>query len=420
MSSTSRVHPLSFALAVLVLTPACAEDPPAPRPPRPAADVPEEEDENWDEHFSALGYTDFADDEEPGDEPEGPVLIDPERAAPGYTLVTSIPHSAADLVALDGSVVHTWSNPEAGNWDRAELDETGRLIVIEFPVREDGGTHTAFEDVWYSCYDWDSTLLWRVPIPAHHDFDIRPDGSSVVLGRQPFEPREGVVIADDTAVFVSADGKIERSVSMLDALLTKKALANRLRKRMKGLSPAAKPHDILHANSVTWNPYPELVGTSPIHRPEAVLVSLRARNGVFALDIEANEVLWSWGAEDLLAPHEATWLPDGKVLVFDNGLESRPWSRVVEIDPTTDEITWEWRADPETDFYCQARGTSQWLEGGNVLVADSDSGVAFEVTRSGDVVWRYANHRKTEGRRGTLRAKRYALDLVEPFLESSR
>ena len=80
---------------------------------------------------------------------------------------------------------------------------------------------------------------------------------------------------------------------------------------------------------------------------------------------------------------------------------------------------WEYRAEPESDFYCKARGTSQGLENGNVLVADSDSGVVFEVTREREIVWRYPNRRTTDGLRGTVRALRYPPSRIEPLLAAN-
>jgi len=60
----------------------------------------------------------------------------------------------------------------------------------------------------------------------------------------------------------------------------------------------------------------------------------------------------------------------------------------------------------------------QRLPNGNPLLANSDSGEAFEVTPEGEVVWRFLNPASnTEGRRATsVRIKRYPLELVDRLL----
>ena len=69
----------------------------------------------------------------------------------------------------------------------------------------------------------------------------------------------------------------------------------------------------------------------------------------------------------------------------------RDWSRVIEVDPRTDEIVWEYRAEVPTDFYSRTRGASQRLSNGNTLVTESEKGRIFEITRDGEVVWDFVN-----------------------------
>jgi hypothetical protein len=101
-------------------------------------------------------------------------------------------------------------------------------------------------------------------------------------------------------------------------------------------------------------------------------------------------------------------LANGNVMMFDNGPRARAWSRVVEVDPRKNAIVWEYRAGEPADFYSKALGTSQALPNGNVLVGYSGKGQAFEVSRDGEVVWRYLNPtRCPNGGRSMLRIERY-------------
>ena len=118
-----------------------------------------------------------------------------------------------------------------------------------------------------------------------------------------------------------------------------------------------------------------------------------------------------------MAPHDATYLRNGNILVFDNGVADRR-SRVVEVNPQSGRIEWQYDGGRDHNFYTRARGSAQRLPNGNTLVAVSDSGQAFEVTRDGRVVWEFFNPvLDEENHRATIvRVKRYETELVERFL----
>jgi outer membrane protein assembly factor BamB len=139
-----------------------------------------------------------------------------------------------------------------------------------------------------------------------------------------------------------------------------------------------------------------------------VLVCLRHQDSVVLLDWDTKEVLWSWGQGRISGPHDATMLPGGNVLIFDNGL-GRDWSRVVEVDPRTDEIVWEYRDPDPTSFYSKTRGSNQRLSNGNTLIGDSDSGRVLEVTPEGEKVWEFMNPNLTPRREPSVvvRMRRY-------------
>ncbi len=109
-------------------------------------------------------------------------------------------------------------------------------------------------------------------------------------------------------------------------------------------------------------------------------------------------------------------LDNGNLLVFDNGL-GRGFSRVVEVDPASGRIVWEYRADPPESFYTLSKGSSQRLANGNTLIADSDRGRAFEVTPEGEVVWDFfCPHLTPDGERAAIvRMVRYPRERVDGF-----
>jgi hypothetical protein len=92
--------------------------------------------------------------------------------------------------------------------------------------------------------------------------------------------------------------------------------------------------------------------------------------------------------------HDADYLHDGRIMVFDNagGDPACGRSRILEIDPATQAVTWSYAGCGDGPrFDSPIRGMQQALPNGNVLVAESTGGRAFEVTREGRIVWEYVN-----------------------------
>ena len=106
-------------------------------------------------------------------------------------------------------------------------------------------------------------------------------------------------------------------------------------------------------------------------------------------------MVWSWGRGKLSGPHDATMLSNGNVLVFDNGLRSKS-SRIVEVDPRTNEIVWSYQDPNPQSFFSSHRGAAQRLPNGNTLITDSGGGRAFEVTADGEIVWTFVNPNRDE------------------------
>jgi hypothetical protein len=55
-------------------------------------------------------------------------------------------------------------------------------------------------------------------------------------------------------------------------------------------------------------------------------------------------------------------------------------SRVLELDPFSQEVLWRYGGDPETDLFSKTLGSCQRLPNGNTLITESENGRALEVT----------------------------------------
>ncbi len=139
-------------------------------------------------------------------------------------------------------------------------------------------------------------------------------------------------------------------------------------------------------------------------------------NLILIIAPDSGRILWSWGPGILDWPHMPTMLQNGHILVYDNGAH-RTYSRVLELDPVSREIVWEYRADPPEAFYSQTRGSSQRLANGNTLICESERGRVFEVTPEGEVVWEFYNPDLRKGKRRLIyRMERIPPEEVESWL----
>ena len=89
--------------------------------------------------------------------------------------------------------------------------------------------------------------------------------------------------------------------------------------------------------------------------------------------------------------HDPNETPDGTIIIFDNGahhpIQGR--SRVIEVDPATDKIVWQYSGDPVFSFRCLHIGGAQRLPNGNTMIGwgRGPLQVATEVDAGGNIVW---------------------------------
>jgi Arylsulfotransferase (ASST) len=104
---------------------------------------------------------------------------------------------------------------------------------------------------------------------------------------------------------------------------------------------------------------------------------------------------WKLGPPTLAGQHAPTPLQNGNILISDNGVhrldDPLPFSRVIEINPATNEIVWTYQDTPVSNFFSPRMGNAQRLPNGNTLINEASFGRFFEVARDGEIVWEYVN-----------------------------
>jgi hypothetical protein len=126
------------------------------------------------------------------------------------------------------------------------------------------------------------------------------------------------------------------------------------------------------------------------------LISISQLDLVIILDKDTKEIVWSWGVGDLQYPHMPRMLNDGNILIYDNGFYYRKYTRVIELNPESKEIVWEYVSNPKSSFYSSSQGSSQRLPNSNTFIAENEKGRAFEVTSDGTIVWEWFNPKISE------------------------
>jgi uncharacterized protein (UPF0248 family) len=126
-----------------------------------------------------------------------------------------------------------------------------------------------------------------------------------------------------------------------------------------------------------------------------ILASFRPTSTVVRISRKTGEIVWKLGPPTVAGQHAPTMLGNGNVLIFDNGVhrldDSMPYSRVIEVNPATNQIVWMYQDRPGWNFFSPRMGGAQRLPNGNTLITEASSGRFFEITKDGEVVWEYVN-----------------------------
>lgn len=367
----------------------------------------------------ALPYAGFS---ENTDDQSGLVHADAGKSAPGYSLYSVHMQSAAELIDEGGRLIHRWVMPgRSRNWDHVTLLPDGDLLVVGADLPDKAVKGIVDELRYVARLSWDGAIRWRQNVTAHHDVQITPDGKVAVLTLRrrslpdllpQFDTRD-----DEVTLLEAADGRVLSSTSILDILRARPGSF-----RFERVAPERFGGqvwvDLLHTNSIDFMLPPATGSNGPLYAEGNLLLCFRHQNRVAIVNPTSGQLIWTWGEGELLGPHDASVLPDGNILIYDNGL-GRGWSRVIELDPRRPAIVWEYKAPQPADFYSKSKGSNQRLANGNTLIADSDNGRAFEVTRAGEIVWDYyVPHRNEKGQRAAIvRCYRYERAMIDAILK---
>jgi hypothetical protein len=392
--------------------------------------------------------------------PTGVTLYDPAKAWSGYTVFPAADLGAL-LIDMNGNEVQLWKDlqgfPNKLLPDGQVFGSTGHRD----PDHGYQDQTDLVQVDWEGNIVWRFSRLEHIADPGqeprwyarqHHDF--QREGNPVgyyVPGQTPTNDRgktlllvhEDVraptisdqVLLDDKLIEVSWEGEILWSWSAyehFDELGFDDAAKTILFRDPNPRKLAGGPiGDWLHINSASFvGPNPHFDAGDCRFHPDNIIWDSREANIIAITDRKTGNLTWRLGpsydgneAERqlgwIIGQHHAHIIPrglpgEGNLLVFDNGgwagygkpnpssptgrqNARRDYSRVLEIDPISLQITWQYTPVEAgfvipldaSRFYSPFVSSAQRLPNGNTLITEGSDGRIFEVTRDHELVWEY-------------------------------
>jgi hypothetical protein len=319
----------------------------------------------------------------------GLIACDPALAQPGYTLFAPMyGDGAVYLLAMDGSVAHTWHMPHRPGLyghllDNGHLFYGGKVMEdlerFEAWPRFKGG---AVMEV-----DWRWRVLWEVKHPDHHhDARKLKNGNVLLLCLRPLPAEiarrlQGGLPGTEAGAGIYADYLLEVTISGEIVWEWRS---------WEHLEPEAYPIT-LQDHRAEWTHGNTVAETADGN----FVVSFRNISTVVMIERATGDIIWQLGSPPLAQQHDPRPLPNGNILIFDNGTHRRDnpatFSRVIEVDPRTNAIVWEYIDQSLFNFFSPYISGAQRLVNGNTLICEGVYGRIFEVTAGREVVWEYVS-----------------------------
>jgi hypothetical protein len=296
--------------------------------------------------------------------------------------------------------------------------------------------------------DWNGKVLWQWGAGAqdaygsasvessgapggaakqHHDWRRLANGNTLVLANlvHSVPGFQAAQVLDDVIYEVTPSGAIAwkwvASEHLEEFGFSPEAL-----KLVRAAQPryGAGPVDYLHVNNMA------VLGANKWHdqgdqrfHPDNIIIDSREANFIAIIDRKTGKVVWNLGpdypaiagskvprpVDQIIGLHDAHLIAKGlpgagNILVFDNQGEAGyprvspgifPHSRVLEIDPVSRQIVWQYTAadsnQAQWSFYSAFISSARRLPNGNTLVDEGMNGRFFQITPQGDIVWEYVS-----------------------------
>ena len=382
------------------------------------------------------------------------LLFTSPQVTDGYVLFSPSRGTTTYLVNNAGEVVNTWESsyiPGAASY----LRENGNMIRAgSYPtsIFTAGGSGGIIEE-----FNWDGALVWSYTLAnsrrhLHHDFEIMPNGNLLVIAWDLYTYDEAIAAGRNPDLMpVPEGGDVTASTLWSEVILEINRGGQvvwewRLWDHLVQDFDPEKPNygdvmmnpgkvdlnypgntvqsDWIHLNTIDYSPALDQIMLSTPTFNEVWVINRGASGdaGGLAYRWGNRPVLKAPGGQSLFFQHDPKWLPNGNVLVFNNG-NGRGYSSVDEWSlPVNADRTY--RRDPDGTFaapallwqytrdgmYADRVSGAQRLPNGNTIIAEGTEGRVLEVNYDRQLVWEYVSPFTPSDVRQIFRAERYAAD----------
>ena len=320
----------------------------------------------------------------------------PSKAEQGYVLFTPMGDmrkigaiNTTYVIDMDGEVVHSWSHDtDAGIY--GSLTQDGNLFFGAKTVDDTWkrfGIWPAFKGGELREINPSGEIIWTHSDKwHHHDQRKMPHGGALYMSMEQVPKELASQVVGGHPAPTGPD-------MFADVLVEVDAHGNRIWewRAIEHLDPVV---DFQEVSEVRWE-WCHGNTIAPIG-DDRVMVSFRAIHTIGIIEKATGKWLWKYRHPAMGGQHDPQMLENGNVLVFNNGTQRRvfgmlPNSTVMEINPNTNEIVWQYEDRPPFAFYSPQISGCQRLPGGNTLICEGVRGRMFQVTPQGEVVWEYLN-----------------------------
>lgn len=297
--------------------------------------------------------------------------------------------------------------------------------------------------VWSFC-NWDGGGSGTNMSRQHHDYqregnpvgyyapgqEFIPQGKTLILAHNNIFNRSisNWELVDDIIYEIEWNGNLTGFEWHASEHFDEMGFNRRAKHGIRHFPGTKRDGDWLHTNSLSvlgenhW--YDE--GDWRFH-PENIIIDSRNVNIIAIISKENGSIVWKVGPDyskntkegrklgQIIGQHHAHMIPkglpgDGNILVFDNGgfagygyfgwpNRFRGYSRVIEFNPITLDIVWEYshrnglwpfpRYGEHHKFFSWYISSAQRLPNGNTLITEGALGRIFEITVDKEIVWEY-------------------------------
>lgn len=329
---------------------------------------------------------------------DGVIHAEHSQMAPGVTLISGLfgQKLGFRLFGADGRLLYEWPidfftvAPEV-------MQHRYHALIHGEALFANGDIVANLDGRGMIRFDRCGTIVWRNDGKTHHS--IFADDGGLLWAPTAVKAYTDTYVMnpqfrlDQIGVFDPETGQQVRTIDLVDAI-QKSDLPGLIQETGERLD------DVGHLNDVEVLSA-EHAAAFPMFTAGDIMLSWRNLNQIWVLDGKDSHIKWV-GNGATLGQHDPDFRSDGTITVLDNrplepirkvgGYPGRKGgSRIVALRPGDAGHSVPFASSPEHPFYTPYRGKHQFMPNGNLLIAETDAGRAFETTAGGEIVWEYVN-----------------------------